>query len=224
MRRALIVIGKAPLPGRTKTRLIPPFSPEDAATLYQAFLLDTLTLASSLEWDQTSLIHPVGHGRALRGLVPDRVRLVEQEGTGLGDALGSAFKSEFARGCDSAILIGSDNPTLSAEPVAAAQRALDDGADLAIGPSVDGGYYLIGMRQPRPGVFEDIEWSTPRVYQQTLERARNLGLRVDTVSAWYDVDEPSDLERLRQDLHVLPQHVAAHTRAALEAIRAAPAR
>src|SRR5262245_31465488 len=164
MRRAVIVIGKAPLAGVTKTRLVPPLSSEDAATLYRAFLLDTLALALGLIWEQTSLIHPGGHGPALRGLVPDGIHLIEQTGTGLGDALAYAFEHQFAQGSESAILIGSDNPTLSAEPIAAAQRALDDGADLVIGPTSDGGYYLIGMRQPQPGVFQDIDWSTDRVY------------------------------------------------------------
>lgn len=224
MRRGLIVIGKAPVPGHTKTRLVPPLSLQEAATLYRAFLLDTLALALSLGWEQTSLIHPGGHGPDLARLVPNGIQPIEQTGTGLGDALAYAFERQFADGCESAILIGSDNPTLSAEPITAAQRALDNGSDLVIGPTLDGGYYLIGMRQPQPGVFQNIDWSTARVYQQTRERARNLGLRIAAVSRWYDVDESADLKRLRADLEALPQHVAAHTRAALEAIRAAPLR
>lgn len=224
MRRALIVIGKAPLPGRTKTRLAPPLSAEGAATLYRAFLLDTLALALSLGWEHTSLVHPGGHGPALRALVPNGIHLLEQTGAGLGDALGSAFERQFAEGCDSAILVGSDNPTLPAEAIVEAQTGLDTGADVTIGPSLDGGYYLIGMKQPRPCLFQDIDWSTPRVYQQTLNHARELGLRVSTVRPWYDVDEPADLERLRRDLHDLPLHIAVHTRAAVETTRAAPAR
>jgi rSAM/selenodomain-associated transferase 1 len=224
MRRALIVIGKAPVPGLTKTRLVPPLSPDDAASLYRAFLLDTLALALGIGWEQTSLIHPQGDGPALRGLVPAGVQLIEQPGRGLGLALSEAFARQFAEGADTAVLIGSDNPTLPREPILAAQAALEKGSDVVLGPSHDGGYYLIGLRQPRPRLFDRIEWSTPRVHRQTLARTRELGLRVTSVQAWYDVDEAADLERLRDDLDTMPHDVATHTRVALEAIRAAPAR
>jgi rSAM/selenodomain-associated transferase 1 len=223
MRRALIVVGKAPIAGQTKTRLVPPLSADDAAALYRGFLLDTLQLALSLGWEQISLVHPRGHAPHLAGLTSN-VQLVEQPRDGLGHALAFAFERHFAAGCDSVTLIGSDNPTLRAEPILAAHAALERGRDLAIGPSLDGGYYLIGMRQPHLGVFEDIEWSTPRVYLQTLARARDLALRVHSVAEWYDVDEPADLDRLRSELDRSPPEVAPNTRAALAATRAAPAR
>jgi rSAM/selenodomain-associated transferase 1 len=225
MRRALIVVGKAPLAGSAKTRLVPPLSAGAAADLYRGFLLDTLELADSLGWERTSLVHPRGDGPVLKALLAStRVELLEQRGVGLGDALGYAFAHHFASGFDTAILIGSDNPTLAAGPVQAACQYLLAGADLAIGPTLDGGYYLIGMRQPHLGVFTDIEWSSPRVYRQTLERARHLGLDVQPVEAWYDVDEPGDLERLAREIAVAPDHVAQHTRRVLARLRArAPA-
>jgi uncharacterized protein len=121
-------------------------------------------------------------------------------------------------------LIGSDNPTLPAELIHTADVALQADADLAIGPSADGGYYLIGMRQPHLGLFERIDWSTPLVYAQTLARADELGLRVQPVREWYDVDEPTDLERLERELSEGPESLAPSTRAALQAMRAARAR
>lgn len=217
MRRALIVVGKAPLAGSTKTRLVPPLSPQDAADLYHGFLIDTLEMAASLTWERTSLVHPRGDGMQLAQLAgKSPVQLFEQRGEGLGSALASAFEHHFAIGCELAILIGSDNPTLSSAPVREACNALSSGADLAIGPTFDGGYYLIGMRQPHVGVFEGIDWSTPRVFAQTRSRARALGLRVHKVEEWYDVDESQDLDRLSKELSNGPPDLAPHTRLVLE--------
>lgn len=217
MRRALIVVGKAPVAGSAKTRLVPPLSAQDAADLYRGFLLDTLDLADSLGWECTSVVHPRGDGRLLAVLLAEmRVELLEQRTTGLGDALAYAFEHHLAQGYDTAILIGSDNPTLSARPVQAAWRSLQAGADVAIGPTTDGGYYLIGMREPHLGVFSGIEWSTPHVYGQTLERARQLDLQVHSVPEWYDVDEPDDLERLCTEMASAPARVAQHTRQVLD--------
>jgi rSAM/selenodomain-associated transferase 1 len=223
MRRALIVVGKAPVPGRTKTRLLPSLTADAAAAVYRGFLLDTLQLAHSLGWERISLVHPRGDAPLLRGLAPG-VQLLEQPRDGLGQALRYAFECHFGDGCDTVTLIGSDNPTLPVELVQDAHDALARGHDLAIGPSHDGGYYLIGMRQPHLGVFDRIDWSTSRVYAQTMERAATLGLRVHTVQQWYDVDEPEDLDRLQRELEGAPPDLAPHTRAALgAAMRVVPA-
>jgi rSAM/selenodomain-associated transferase 1 len=215
MRRALIVVGKAPVAGTVKTRLAPPLTAEEAAVLYRAFLADTLDLARRSGWEQVCLIHPRGDGPHLAQLAPE-VSLLEQSSPGLGGALSEAFASHFERGFEKVVLIGSDNPTLGIEPIVAAEEALRDRQDLAIGPTSDGGYYLIGMRQPHLAVFERIEWSTPRVYAQTVERARALGLNVHPVDQWYDVDEPADLSRVLAELAHLPANVGRHTRAVLE--------
>jgi rSAM/selenodomain-associated transferase 1 len=220
MRRALIVVGKAPVPGRTKTRLVPPLSNEDAARLSSAFLLDTLRTALSLGWERTTLVHPRGQAEALRGLVDPRVALLEQPRDGLGEALAYAFEHHFEAGYERVTLIGSDNPTLPVEPILAANTALEAEADLTLGPTADGGYYLIGMRQPHLGVFERIDWSTSRVYAQTLARADDLGLRVRRVAQWYDVDEPADLARLERELSDGPASLAPNTRTALSTMRA----
>jgi rSAM/selenodomain-associated transferase 1 len=216
MRRALIVVGKAPEPGLTKTRLVPTLTADAAAELYRGFLLDAVQLGLALGWERTTVVHPGGAGPALARLLPAEARLLEQRGTGLGEALAYAFERHFADGFDSVVLIGSDNPTLLPQPIVEACQALDQAADLAIGPSADGGYYLIAMRQPHLGVFEGIEWSTLRVYHQTTQRARSLGLRVHPVAEWYDVDEPADLNRLLVELKSSSPELAPNTRAALQ--------
>ena len=218
MRRAFIVVGKAPEPGRTKTRLVPPLTAEGAAELYRGFLLDSVQLGLELGWERTTVVHALGAAPTLRSLLPSDACLLEQEGSGLGDALAYAFQHHFADGFDSVVLIGSDSPTLPSEPVIEACEAIEHTHDLAIGPSADGGYYLIGMRQPHLGVFQDVEWSTPRVYAETVAKTQALGLRVKTLREWYDIDEPADLEHLERELRSSPPGVAPHTRAALRLI------
>lgn len=215
MRRALLIVGKAPEPGRTKTRLVPHLSPHEAADLYRGFLLDCVRLGLELGWEQVTVVHPAGDRKSLIELLPAQVALFEQSGQGLGNALSSAFDRHLADGCDRVVLIGSDNPTLPAEPIREACDALAD-HDLSIGSTTDGGYYLIGLRAAHLAVFDRIDWSTSRVYVQTLRQALRLGLRVRAVREWYDVDAVADLDRLRQDLRGLDASVAPHTRAILE--------
>ena len=220
MRRALLVVGKAPVPGRTKTRLVPPLSHRQAAALSEAFLRDTLDMAAELEWERIALVHPAGDGTALQALVRGDVKLFEQAGSGLGNALRDAFAWHLDAGFDRVVLIGSDNPTLPAAIVHEACRALD-GCDLTVGPTLDGGYYLIGMREAHLRVFERIDWSTARVFAQTLTRAAELNLRVHESPEWFDVHEALDLVRLQGSLSQAPAQVAERTRAALARLTAA---
>ena len=217
--RALVIVGKPPEAGRTKTRLSPPLSPVEAAELYRGFVQDTAAMALRLGWERVSLIHPGESGAAgvLAGLLPDTVTLRPQGGVGLGDALADAFRTHLEEGFGKVVLIGSDNPTLPAEIVARAADALAH-SDLAIGPSADGGYYLIGMSRPHLGVFERITWSTSVVLGETLERARELGLSVELLPEWYDVDTADDLDRLQTELARLPPRVAPSTRSVLAAL------
>ena len=220
MSRALVILGKAPQPGTTKTRLSPPLTLEQAARLYTAFLQDSVAMALSLGWDRTTLIYPSHPAaeRALRAFLPDEACLLPQPGEGLGAALAAAFQHHLAAGFERVVLIGSDNPTLPAEIVKAADEGLRD-HDLVIGPAADGGYYLIAMTRPHFGIFDRITWSTDLVYRETLERARDLGLSVLSLPEWYDVDTVAELERLRDDLLVLPPAVAPATRALLAGMR-----
>jgi rSAM/selenodomain-associated transferase 1 len=215
-RRAILVVAKAPEPGRTKTRLCPPLSLEDAAALYQAFLIDTTAAALALGWERVTLVHPnqAKTRHVLAGLVPGGAELQPQRGAGLGAALSSAFESHLGAGFGRVILIGSDSPSLPSAFIQDACSALDH-CDVVIGPSADGGYYLIGMRTFYPSLFTGISWSTDRVHEQTLARARALPLRVWSLPEWYDVDTVVDLRRLVADLEQLPNDIAPLTRAQL---------
>jgi rSAM/selenodomain-associated transferase 1 len=221
MRRALLIVGKPPEPGSTKTRLVPPLSPEDAAALYRGFLLDSTRMGLDLGWERVTVVHPRGGGQALADLLPPEICLMEQGGQGLSDALPSAFERHLAEGFLRVVLMSSDNPTLPLGLIEQACATLDT-HDLSIGPSADGGYYLIGLREPHLGLFEGIDWSTSRVYSQTLAQADRLGLRVGSLQEWYDVDEPTDLERLQRELAASAESVAPYTRAALQRLAERP--
>jgi rSAM/selenodomain-associated transferase 1 len=216
MRRVLIIVGKAPRAGHAKTRLVPPLSFEEAADLSRAFLLDTVELGLQLGWDCVSVVHPRGDRELLADLLPRQVRCVDQIGTGLGAALKGAFDQHFAQGFDRVVLIDSDSPTVPVAVIEAASDALHT-HDVTIGPSVDGGYYLLGLREPQPRLFHANEWSTSRVFTQTLERVGTL--RVHSLEQWYDVDALDDLARLSAELHARPLDVAKHTRAVIARLR-----
>jgi rSAM/selenodomain-associated transferase 1 len=130
--------------------------------------------------------------RDLRALLPPGATLWPQVGEGLGAGLGGAFAAGFARGYRRIVIVSSDSPTLPRAVFDEAFAALDD-HDLVLGPTLDGGYYLIGLKQAQPHLFEGIAWSTAVVYAQTLERAAERGLRVHATPEWHDVDGVADL-------------------------------
>ncbi len=130
------------------------------------------------------------------------LRFRHQIGADLGGRLRDAFETAFEEGCDDVVVTGSDHPTLPVDYVRGAFTALT-ATEVVVGPSADGGYYLIGLRRltwPKAGgLFADMPWSTPEVLAATRERARSLGLRHVELPEWYDVDDPSDLPRLGRD-------------------------
>ncbi len=141
-------------------------------------------------------------GRAtLEALLPGGLRWSEQRGGDLGERLEDAAAEAFAQGPGPLLIIGADSPTLPPSFITQAVDALAAGeADIALGPTADGGYYLVGLRRPAPGLFRDIAWSTPHAYAQTARNAARLGLRLLELPPWYDVDTPADLSRLRAEL------------------------
>lgn len=199
----LMVFGKVPRAGHTKTRLAPALGEEGAARLYRAFLDDVLELGRSVPAELELWIAPrPGRDDDLGGRRPE-VRIRRQAEGGLGARLRAAFRAAFEEGAERALAVGSDHPTLPPGHLREALEALG-GCDACVGPTPDGGYWAVGIRRdawPRAaGLFEDVPWSTPRVLAATMARARRAGVEVARVSAWYDVDEPRDLERLRRDV------------------------
>jgi hypothetical protein len=211
---ALIIMAKEPAVGQTKTRLCPPLTPTQAAALYQAMLKDTIQLAAGLERVQLGIaVTPPSATASFQSIVPAQTVLLPIAGTDIGDCLNQTLTHLLASGYSQVMAINSDGPTL---PLAYLCQAIDAlkkaNVDVVLGPSEDGGYYLIGSKQPQPGLFENIAWSTEQVTAQTLARAEALGLNVALLPSWYDVDTAADLDRLRAELDELPPEALVHTR------------
>lgn len=202
MKQLLIVMAKASEVGRVKTRLVPPLSADQAARLNGAMIRTTLWRMSHPEWDVE--LHLAGSARAGDGLV--HVPVVAQAGEGLGERMLAATEHGFDRGYASVVLIGSDHPTVPVSYVKRAFRALDESDGVAIGPSEDGGYYLIGMTRPMPALFMDMTYSVDSVFDETRHRLTMLDVDVTVLPAWYDVDTGADLARLRNELAVSDIH------------------
>jgi rSAM/selenodomain-associated transferase 1 len=226
---ALAVMSKAPRPGRVKTRLSPPLTPVQAAELNICFIRDTTENIHQVTEASNSVglvvYTPVGDEAAFDGLLPRSFQLLGQRGDGFGERLLAAAEDLFACGFSAVCLIDSDSPTMPQEALFEAVSRLSRPADrVVLGGSDDGGYYLIGMKQLHHRLFAQIDWSTERVLQQTIDRATEIGLEVDLLPAWYDVDDAVTLERLRRELLAAPGkgYDARHTRAYLQSFQAAP--
>lgn len=199
---ALAIFAKAPAVGEVKTRLCPPLSPTEAAELARCFLVDIVERACTLVDVQVSLaITPAESEPAFRVLLPFPVQYIPQRGKSLGEREVNVFVDLLSQGFSSVVLIGSDIPTLPLVHLRTAFTQLQDPRfDAVLGPSQDGGYYLVGMRAVHRELFENITWSTPQVLAQTLAQARRHHLHVSLVPSWYDVDTVEDLQRLAADL------------------------
>jgi uncharacterized protein len=202
MRPAAAVMAKIPGLVPVKSRLHHSLGPEWATLLYRCFLLDRLeALTTLVDVEPLVAFTPSAGRRRMEALAPPGLRLVAQEGRGLGERLSGLLAGLLADGHPGAMALDSDSPTLPMDHVREAAHALARGeADLVLGPSEDGGYYLVGLRRRQAALFQDIPWSTPDVLDRTLDKARRLDLRVHLLPAWYDVDTERDLRRLAEEL------------------------
>jgi len=202
---ALAVMTKAPEAGRVKTRLTPPLSPEEAASLNICFLRDTaaaiLQTSESRPATGVGVYTPPGSESAYSDVLPEAFLLVPQRGDTFGERLIAATADLLQLGFTSVCLINSDSPTVRATAFAEAVDLLSQPVDrVVLGPSDDGGYYLIGLKKMHRRLFEKIEWSTARVLDQTVAAAGELGRPIHFLPTWYDVDDRSTLSRLCQEL------------------------
>lgn len=199
MSDVLLVFAKVPRPGEVKTRLTPTLTPEEAAHLYEAFLYDALRQYDQLSSDVRLYVAPPLPNDGLDGL-PDRVSIHMQEGEGLGARMRQAFEDAQSAGYDRAVVIGTDHPTLPTSFIRRAFAELDGSEAISIGPTTDGGFYLLGMSTVYPQLFEGMTYSHEDVFRETLKRAGRTGAEVTVLPTWYDVDTPAALEKLIADL------------------------
>ena len=237
---AVAIICKTPTPGQSKTRLSPPFRPDECAGISACFIQDLANTIEGLSHPAAlgyAVYTPVGSEHALRRLIPENFGLMPQSDGDLGDRLRQGIDDLLEAGHRGAILINSDSPTLPPEILRAAVEVLSTNAlsgrdQMVICPALDGGYTLIGLSRPHPRLFEDIVWSTMTVFERTIERAREIDLPVVVLPAWYDIDDAGSYAMLEAELDGrhpdfadsgIPLHDAPHTRAFIESRRAVTA-
>jgi uncharacterized protein len=216
---AIGVMARVPLPGRCKTRLLGAFEPVWVSELYAAMLGDTLSaMEHAAANTQIVFVAPLEDGPSalerMAAHLPSNWEGMLQEGADLGARIEHALAALLERG-GPAVLVGSDCPLLPTDEIRRIGE-LANAVDVTIGPSADGGYYLIAMRRIEPRLLRDVPWSSARVLEVTRSRAESLGLVVGELSPGYDIDEPGDVARLTADLEAAPERAprtARHLRA-----------
>jgi len=197
---------KTPRNGFSKTRLSPPLQSEEAAEISRCFLRDTSTTIEALMHDDRFVVGvaaytPIGSEFELAELLPAQFKMLAQRQGDLGSRLLGITEDLFSLGFSAVCLVDSDSPTLPLENLQATAATLKEGVDrMVIGPCTDGGYYLIGMNRSCAKLFEEIDWSTSSVYQQTISRAKEIKLPMVELPLWYDVDDNDSLNRLLSEL------------------------
>lgn len=199
-RGALVVMAKEPAVGRVKTRMHPPLSLEQAAALYTAMLEDVLAASvaacRALELDGVLALHPPDACARFAAQVPRGLRVIAQRGASLSERMTCAVAEVAAGGASPVLLRGSDSPLLGEATLAEALAALET-ADVVLTPDPDGGYGLVGVRRPVPGLFEHA-MSTERVLEDTIANAEARGLLVARTQPGFDLDTAQDLLRFKQ--------------------------
>lgn len=200
MSTCLIIFAKSPVPGKVKTRLTPHITPTKAAELYEAFTADTISTALKLKCKRIIVAYSPGYAeKTFQRLCGQSVDYLPQKGHNLGERMKNAFKHSFDTGFERTIIIGTDSPTLPLSYIREAFDLLKE-VPVTIGPTFDGGYYLIGLSVQEDTLFDNIEWSTSSVFSQTLARIKTSNKQLCILPPWYDVDTPDSLEFLRSHL------------------------
>ena len=192
-KQILGIFAKQPVSGRVKTRLCPPLTAQQAASLYLVSLQETVARMQTLTSCDLAICY-CGDRDWFAATFPG-VLLVPQYGDNLGERMAGTLSRWLTEGYDAAVLIGSDAPDLPFERIEQAFRTLET-ADLVHGPSVDGGYYLVGESRHHDQLFTGITWSSSKVLEQTLVRVAALGLRSVLLPDWDDIDDVAALLRL----------------------------
>lgn len=203
MSRKLVIMAKAPRPGSVKTRLAKSLPVQAVTELYGCLLSDTIAMAQTLDQVEIAIMCPASDVDDL-SLAADTIRVVPQTGNGLAAALDSVFEQFAAAGRPGVIAFNSDSPHLPASILDTAFEVLE-ACDLVIGPTHDGGYYLVGARASHPGLFNSVGMGTATALEALLERASQLQLSVRVIDPFYDIDVAADLAQLADDLQLAPR-------------------
>jgi rSAM/selenodomain-associated transferase 1 len=200
----LVIMAKAPRPGAVKTRLVSSLPPDAVTDFYCCLLNDTIELARSLRGATVALMCPASDVDELAKLVGPETSVVAQKGEGLAAALTSVFAHFTGDDRRRTIAFNSDSPHL---PRSALEQAFEILAehDVVVGPTHDGGYYLVGAKAAHRKLFANDGMSTSTALERLLSRARTLGLSVSLTAPFYDIDVAEDLSRLTEELRATPE-------------------
>jgi rSAM/selenodomain-associated transferase 1 len=200
----LVIMAKAPRPGMVKTRLAECLPPDAVLDFYRCLLADTLELAKSVQGVELAIMCPSSDLDELLRITGDGVRVVEQTGIGLAAGLNSVF-AHFTAGCSRRVVaFNSDSPHLPASSLHSAFEVLQS-SDIVIGPTHDGGYYLVGAKSSHPTLFDGDGMGTRSALDTLLARTTALGLSTGFTEPFYDIDLADDLIRLAQELRLAPE-------------------
>lgn len=202
--RVLVIMAKAPRPGRVKTRLIPVLSPETVTAFYRCLLGDTLALAQSLGAVEVAIMCPESDVNELARLAGNEVKVVAQKGEGLAAGLTSVFAHFPEENQRRTLAFNSDSPHLPRSVLEDAFERLT-AYDVVVGPTYDGGYYLVGAKTSHPTLFASDGMGTSSALEKLLSRATDLGLSVALADPFYDIDVAGDLNRLAGELRMAPE-------------------
>jgi rSAM/selenodomain-associated transferase 1 len=201
MKRAIIIMAKVPSSGNVKTRLQPFLSLEECAALSEAFLQDAVSKAKTVCENVILAYSPNEKINDLKKVLPFQNVFVEQTGMDLGEKMFNAFKFVFeTENADSVVMTGTDSPTFPFDFIEQAFEFLETNSDMVLGKTEDGGFYLIGLRKLEKEIFENVRWSSPDTFEQIFENIHRLNLHLREVPSWYDVDEPEDYKKLREEI------------------------
>lgn len=207
MDRALICFTRLPVPGHTKTRLMPAFTGRQCAALHTAFLRDLSHTFSQVAADLYVAYAPAGDPAPLRAIFPGARGMFPQEGEGLGQRMARALDRVLSLSYGSCVLVGADLPTLSPAHLAGAFSALE-GADVTLGPTPDGGYYLVGLKAPCPALFTGQRYGTGSVYADAQRALALAGRSFAHAPPCDDVDTPEDVGALWREIRGTGSHTA----------------
>jgi uncharacterized protein len=201
--RTLVIMAKAPRPGAVKTRLVPSLSPEAVIDFYRCLLADTLALAHSLRDVEVAIMCPESDANEMAKLAGREATVVAQRGEGLAAGLTSVFAHFSQDRRRRIIAFNSDSPHL---PKSALEDAFEKLAtyDVIVGPTHDGGYYLVGAKASHPTLFANRGMGTASALDRLLSRAQDLSLSVGFAALFYDIDVADDLARLAKELRLAP--------------------
>ena len=223
VREALVLLARAPVEGSVKTRLVGSLTPAEVLELYLNFLRDTFRMMEEVQAERDDLaivlcFTPEGAEEAFEEVEREGCLMMAQRGTDLGERIINCLDDLFRDGYERIVVIGADSPALPVEYVLDAFDELTEPETVVIGPTLDGGYYLVGLGRPVPELFCDIPWSSEGVLTATRERIEQTSMRLVELPEFIDIDTPADLELL-EEVFAADPGLAPRTRRHLKKLR-----